>query len=208
MMNWRLVLKDSKNQPVGDDYTKWKEQIAAECYHQCVYCAIHEKPWGGIDHYHIDHYRPKSIPEFKKYELDICNLFYACPICNRFKSDDWPAEPDSILSIPCYPDQSKVDYSTIFDMNDTDFNLKGKNVAANYTIERLYLNRPQLIYERRENKLNLDEKLLRKSVLEMIRKIEDPQLIKRVLNIIDKILDLIEASNKIRPYTLAEIRKK
>lgn len=206
-MNWKLVLKDSKNQPAGNDYTKWKEQIATECCNQCVYCAIHESPWGGIDHYHIDHYRPKSIPKFKKYELDICNLFYACPVCNRFKSNDWPAEPDMTLSIPCYPDPSKVDYSTIFNINNTDFNVHGENVAAIYVIERLYLNRPQLIYERRESKLNLDETFFRKSVFEMIRGIDDPNLIKRVLNVIDKILDLIQSRKNIRPYTLSEIRK-
>ena len=93
-MSWKLIIKDKNNQPAGKDYTLWKEQIAEECFHQCVYCSIHENPWGGVDHYHIDHYRPKSIPAFVKFELDILNLFYACPVCNRFKSDDWPAEPN------------------------------------------------------------------------------------------------------------------
>ncbi len=206
-MKWKLIQKDSKNQPAGDDYTKWKEQIAAECYNQCVYCAIHESPWGGIDHYHIDHYRPKSIVEFEIYALDICNLFYACPVCNRFKSDDWPADPDDALNIPCYPDPSKIDYSTIFEIDNSDFKVKGKNVAANYIIERLFLNRPQLIYERRESKLNYDEIIFRKSLLELANKIGDPEITNRLLIIIDRIVDLLQARKNIRPYKLSEIRK-
>ncbi len=206
-MNWKLITKDKKNQPEGDDYSKWKEQIASECYHQCVYCAIHESPWGGIDHYHIDHYRPKSKPAFKKFELDICNLFYACPVCNRFKSDDWPGEPNSELSTSCYPDPSKTDYSTIFQIRAADFNVQGLNIAAKYVIERLYLNRPQLIYERREDKLSKEERMIRKSVLELLKQISDVELIKKVVSIIDKILDLMQSRKSIRPYQLAEIRK-
>jgi 5-methylcytosine-specific restriction endonuclease McrA len=104
-MNWKLITKDAKNQPVSGVYSDWKELVAQECFYQCVYCAIHEAQFGGIDHYHIDHYRPKSIAEFKHLENNIGNLFYACPICNRFKSNDWPGEPD--LNTPTYPDPSK-----------------------------------------------------------------------------------------------------
>ncbi len=206
-MVWIIFHKDSKNQPLGNDYTKWKEQIAEECYHQCVYCAIHENPWGGIDHYHIDHYRPKSMPEFKKYELDICNLFYACPICNRFKGDDWPAEPNIDLNISCYPDPSKIDYSTIFEVNNSDYKVIGKNIAANYIIERLFLNRPQLIYERRECKISFEVLLLRKSILELLSKNSDPNFANQILLVIDKIIDLLQARKNIRPYKLSEIRR-
>ncbi len=205
-MNWKLIIKDKKNQPEGNDYTKWKEQIAAECYHQCVYYSIHESPWGGIDHYHIDHYRPKSKEEFKKLVLDICNLFYACPVCNRFKRDDWPAEPDEKLNFPCYPDPSKVDYSKIFELKK-GFKIEGLNIAANYVIERLYLNRPQLIYERRENKLNIEEKQIRKSLKELLTQVDDKDLMKKTLEILDKILNLMQLRKEIRPYKLTEIRK-
>ena len=104
-MNWKLVNKDPTTQPKRGTYSDWKEQIAQECYNQCVYCSIHESQFGGINNFHIDHFRPKSI--FKNLENDICNLFYSCPICNRFKSDDWPNEPN--LDTISYPDPSNID---------------------------------------------------------------------------------------------------
>ncbi len=206
-MNWKKIIKDKAKQPKGNDYTMWKEQIAEECYKRCVYCSIHEGPWGGIDHYHIDHYRPKSKPEFKKYELDICNLFYACPICNRFKSDDWPNEPRDKLDTASYPDPSETDYASILYIDEETFKLKGTNVAANYIIERLYLNRPQLIYERRENHLRLKELALRKEVLMLSDKLNDETIKQRMLKAIDRLLDLLHQRNNISPYKLSEIRK-
>lgn len=206
-MNYKLIDRGKRHQPTGEDWTQWKEQIAKECYHQCVYCSIHEQPWGGIDHYQIDHYRPKSIPEFEKYIYDILNLFYACPVCNRFKSNDWPEEPNDNLSSPSYPDPSLVDYSTIFEIDGETFKLKGKNVAASYVIERLFLNRPQLIYERREAYLVLRESQLTKSLLGMATQLNDMELMSRLLLVIDKLLDHKNSRNKIRPYKLSEIRK-
>ncbi len=206
-MNYKLIDRSARTQPDGDDWTKWKEQIAKDCHHQCVYCSIHEHPWGGIDHYQIDHYRPKSIPEFKKYILDILNLFYACPVCNRFKSDDWPEEPKADLSTPSYPDPSIINYSVIFEIDGTNYKLKGRNVAASYMIDRLFLNRPQLIYERREASLIQKESQLRKSLLEMVRKVNDIELTNRLLLVVDKLLEHKNNRHQIRPYKLSEIRK-
>jgi hypothetical protein len=206
-MYWKRIIKDKAKQPKGNDYTKWKEQIAEECYKRCVYCSIHEAPWGGIDHYHIDHYRPKSKPEFKEYELDICNLFYACPICNRFKSDDWPNEPNDELNRASYPDPSQIDYASIFYLDTTNFKLKGTNVAANYVIERLYLNRPQLIYERREDFLRLKDRTLRNEVLKLSNELNDENITQHTLIVVNRLLDLLHHRNNISPYKISEIRK-
>lgn len=165
-MIYQLIHKDSKNQPTGV-YTDpgWKEQIAKECNYQCVYCSIHETHWGGIDHYHIDHFRPKSLGRFADLENDICNLFYSCPVCNRFKSDDWPSDPD--LNVPSYPDPSVTDYSTLFDSDTENYTLAGKCVSAIYIIHRLYLNRPQLVYERRESFLREKELTIFNKIVEV-----------------------------------------
>lgn len=205
MSKWKLIKKDPKDQPNTGVYTDWKEQIASECYHQCVYCAINEKPWGGIDHYHIDHFRPKSKPEFKHLENDILNLFYACPVCNRFKSDDWPAEPN--LDLISYPDPSQVDYSEIFCLDTNSFVLVGLKTASKYIIERLYLNRPQLVYERHESFLMEKEMELIKGITEMIRKVDDLELIKRFLEVSSSIREHLHKRESIRPYKLSEIRK-
>lgn len=206
MITYRLIHKDAKNQPAGA-YTDpgWKEQIAQECYYQCVYCSIHENHWGGIDHYHIDHFRPKSIAAFASLENSILNLFYACPVCNRFKSNDWPADPD--LNAISYPDPSITDYSTIFDFDNNHFTLLGKYVSANYLIHRLYLNRPQLIYERRETFLKQRALELIKEVHDLATKIQDNELIKKTFSLVVNIMAHLAARENIRPYKLAEIRK-
>ena len=204
--NYKQAKKDKKNQPDKGVYTDWKEQIAKECHYQCVYCAIHENQWGGIDHYHIDHFRPKSHAQFRKLENDILNLFYSCPVCNRFKSDDWPAEPD--LNVISYPDPSLVDYNTIFDFDASNYILIGTNISSNYLIERLFLNRAQLVYERKEEALKRKELDLTNEINQLVQKINDIELAKKTIQVITDVKNHLNKREKIRPYKLAEIRKK
>ncbi len=207
-MNWRLVIKDPKKQPDKGAYSDWKEQIAEECFYQCVYCSIHEGQFGGINNYHIDHFRPKSI--FTKLENDILNLFYACPICNRFKSDDWPAEPN--LSLVSYPDPSQNDYASLFTLKN-DFQIEGKHTASQYLVLRLFLNRAQLIMERREEIKIKEATELMKELSALIDKVGkyDMKEAYETLKVVDKvknnIQELCEQRKKIRPYALKDIRK-
>jgi hypothetical protein len=208
-MNWKLVNKDPRAQPTKGTYSDWKEQIAKECFYQCVYCSIHEAQFGGINNFHIDHYRPKSV--FKKLENDICNLFYSCPICNRFKSDDWPNEPD--LDLVSYPNPSNIDYSELFDVNK-DYLVDGRYTASKYLELRLYLNRAQLIFERREQVKVRAATILMKELSLLIDKLNDDDLkeaneaYKALTSIQSKIQELGELRKKIRPYELEDIRKK
>jgi hypothetical protein len=203
--NYKVIAKDAKNQPGTGVYTDWKEQIAKECFHQCVYCTIHENQWGGIDHYHIDHFRPKSIARFAKLENDILNLFYACPVCNRFKSNDWPADPD--LNVISYPDPSKTDYNAIFDFDASNFVLVGKHVSSNYLIERLYLNRPQLVYERKEEAFKKKETELINQINQLVQKSTEMEIMKKAMQVVTDVRNHLSQREKIRPYKLAEIRK-
>ena len=208
-MNWKLIEKDKANQPKSGSYPDWKEQIAKECFNQCIYCSINEAQFGGIDHYHIEHYKPKSIERFKDLEDDICNLFYSCPICNRFKSNDWPNDADD-LDIVCYPDPSEYNYKDLFEVNSDDYKVYGKHVSTAYMTERLYLNRPQLLYERRESFLKKREEKVTKSIGKLQDKIKDPKdidILKETLKGIIDLNSIIQKRDKIRPYKLAEIRK-
>ena len=211
-MNWKLVHKDPANQPPGNNPSEWKEQIAAECYHQCVYCSIHEKPWGGIDHYHIDHFRPKSKAEFEHLICDICNLFYACPVCNRFKSDDWPGEPSN-LDVVCYPDPSHTNYADLFEHDVDTFLLRGKYIASKYLISRLYLNRPQLIFERRNEVLRNRHIEVQAAIRQLLERYDsegkapDSSLLQQMLELTMEITDHLHLGESIRPYKLADIRK-
>jgi len=205
-MNWRLIVKDPQKQPSEGTYKDWKEQIADECFHQCVYCSIHENPWGGIDHYHIDHYRPKSIIRFKHLENDICNLFYACPVCNKFKLNDWPGEPDDLQKI-CYPDPSITNYQTLFNLDMTNYSISSSYISGQYLINRLYLNRPQLVYERREGTLKQLGAQLINEITTMLKNCEDIAIINKALTIINDVIQHLSKRDRIRPYRLADIRK-
>jgi len=208
-MNWRLIIKDKTTQPKLGVYPDWKEQIARECFYQCIYCSINEAQFGGIDHYHIEHYKPKSIPRFKCLENDICNLFYSCPICNRFKSYDWPNDADD-LDIVCYPDPSKHNYSELFGISSNDYKISGAYLSTKYMTERLYLNRPQLLYERRETFLKEREQKVTDAIdhfLEKLNNKDDFELLKESSKAVIDLNRTIQKRSKVRPYKLAEIRK-
>ncbi|TXD81525.1 hypothetical protein ESY86_17915 [Subsaximicrobium wynnwilliamsii] len=208
-MNWRLIVKDKTKQPKEGSYSDWKEQIAKECNYQCIYCSINEAQFGGIDHYHIEHHKPKSISRFKSLEDDICNLFYCCPICNRFKSNDWPNDADD-LNIACYPDPSEYDYSELFDISSDNYKVYGIYVSTKYMTERLYLNRPQLLYERRESFLRDREQKALEAIDELLEKLnnnEDFDMLKESSRAVIDLNKTIQKRSKIRPYKLAEIRK-
>lgn len=208
-MNWRLIAKDKGKQPKIGTYSDWKEQIAKECYFQCIYCSINEAQFGGIDHYHIEHYKPKSIPRFKALENDICNLFYSCPICNRFKSNDWPNDADD-LNVVCYPNPSEFDYSELFSINSDDYKVNGEYISTKYMTERLYLNRPQLLYERREAFLKEREQVVTNAIDDLFDKLNNKDDFDMLKESSKAVLDLnktIQKRGKIRPYKLVEIRK-
>jgi hypothetical protein len=208
-LTWRKITNDASIQPATGVYSDWKELIAERCHYQCVYCAIHEAQFGGIDHYHIDHYRPKGRAEFQHLENIFINLLYACPICNRFKSDDWPGDPD--LNSVSYPDPTDVDYSELFDHDG--FELVGRYIAAIYVIERLFLNRAQLIMERREEMARSNVNSLIAEVAILTDQVDAADstfgfgISKEVDSIKNNLLGLEDYRRRIRPYKLAEIRK-
>lgn len=202
-MNWKQIDRNTRVQHKGV-YTSWKQQISNECFNQCVYCSIHENPWGGIDHYHIDHFRPQS--KFKDLKNTITNLYHACPICNKFKSDDWQNEPND-LEIICYPDPSDHNYSDLFTIDTTNNTLEGKYVSSRFLINRLYLNRPQLVYERREYFLKLKAESLINDARKLIELSNDMDLIKQTFSLIADMTQHLHVRGNITQYKLVDIKK-
>ena len=202
-MNWKQIDKNKRIQNKGV-YTAWKQQIAEDCYKQCVYCSIHESPWGGIDHYHIDHFRPQS--KFNALKNEITNLYYTCPICNKFKSNDWQNEPDDLETI-CYPDPSDHNYSDLFTIDIMNYTLDGKHVSSKYLINRMYLNRPQLVYERREYFLKIKAEALITDAKKLIELTDDIKLIKEAFRLITNITQHLHTRGNISPYKLIDITK-
>lgn len=146
-MKWPLLSGKRRQQPVTGRWHEWKAKIADECGAQCIYCAIHEARFGGIRNFHVEHFRPKA--KFPKLENDIRNLYLACAICNVLKCDDWPAEPKPDHSAPGYPDPAACDYNSLFSIDGRTHEIGSSVVAGRYVIERVMLNRAQLILQRR-----------------------------------------------------------
>jgi hypothetical protein len=204
-MNWQKIQREIRIQQLGK-YNDWKEQIAKDCFNRCVYCSIHENPWGGIDNFHIDHFKPKS--KFSELTNIIYNLYYSCPICNRFKSDDWKNECQFDLDIIGYPDPSDHNYQTIFEMDSTTFELKGKFESSKYLIDRLYLNRPQLILERREFILNKRVETLINDTSKLLnQKNLNKDFYVKYGKICTALSLLMIRRQEVRPYRLEDIRK-
>jgi hypothetical protein len=210
-MEWKRVPKENSAQPVKGTYKDWKELLAEESYYQCVYCALHEARFGGIRNFHVEHYRPKS--KFKELENDFKNLFYACSICNVFKSDDWPDEPKVDLSNASYPNPSHIDYNNIFFIIKNTGIINGKYIAAKYLVEKLFLNRPQLIIERKAAYLyrQLEQcKSYIAQIIDVLNKCENEEakpFLARIAKLTCEILDLLVEQQKIRPYMQQDIKR-
>ncbi len=144
-MNWKRIDKSRTVKPTKGIYKDWKDILADEGYHQCVYCSTKDKRLGGIRFYHVEHFKPKSL--FPELRDDINNLYYSCPICNVFKNNDWYDVIDD-FNVIHYPNPSQVDYSDLFAIIDGG-TLVGKNKCGEYLVIKLGLNRNQLLLDRK-----------------------------------------------------------
>jgi hypothetical protein len=209
-MKWFRIPKETSPRPKkGKHYFDWKQELSIEGKQQCVYCTININTFGGIRNFHVEHYRPKATNKFPMLENEYSNLFFACSICNCFKSDEWKNEPTPTLDNESFPDPSKVNYSDFLLIDDSQL-IHSNYITGRYIIQKLFLNRPQLILERRsfilhETLKQESEKL--KAIVDEIKKIE--------LNnpIIDGLIDMIQITIKliegkyINPYNQEQIKR-
>lgn len=210
-MRWKPV-RGGRVQPPTGTYSEWKEQIAVDCENQCLYCAISESRYGGIDNFHVDHFRPKSI--YDHLEQDINNLYLACAVCNRFKSDAWPCDPQPDNSHCGFPDPAVHHYDTIFRIDAATFEAGSACAAGSFTIERLYLNRPQLLRERRafsiEEQIDELAAYLKTALNELSKRLDDPAaggLLHQASVLYVQISDLSRKQAKQKPYATSEVKR-
>lgn len=204
-MNWFRIEKELTEHPTSGTYKDWKEPLAIEGKYQCVYCTIKSRSFGGIRNFHVEHYKPKSSDKFPELINDFSNLFFACSICNGFKSNDWPNEPNDDFDIDCYPNPSKIDYSILFSIN-TNFELESKYVTGRYIIEKLFLNRDQLILERKEYSLKKKKINIILEIGELALNINDKFVQKIILTLIQSLINELH-SFLVNPYTLKQITR-
>jgi len=210
---WTVITKDKTEIPESvAKYRDFKPYLRNEADHKCIYCATKESYLGGSDSFHVEHFRPKSIDEFKHLIKEYTNLFYACAICNRFKSNDWPSEPNEEFNIPFYIDPNLYDYNRFFTITE-NYTVEGKNVSASYLIERINLNRPQLINVRRETILRAafpDIYNTFNNLLMKLNQLEDQkgkELLHEALELIQGIMTMWSAEKDTSQYEPSEIKR-
>jgi hypothetical protein len=158
---WARIDKSHSLKPQQGTYQDWKPHLAEEGNGRCVYCAILDVELGGQRNFHVEHYKPKSRPEFAHLINDYENLFYACALCNTFKSDSWFQANDGDWSVIHYPNPSLYNYGDFFEISDDVFTLTGNHLVGTFLIQRLHLNRFQLIHFRRyEHSLDKSDEIL------------------------------------------------
>lgn len=139
--------------PVRRNYKQYRPFIRVDFQECCAYCLIWEFNAGGEEHYELDHFKPRSIFPALIHVYD--NIYYSCHACNLKKSDAWPT-PAMIANGTRFVDPCNDDFSSHYQYADGVW--IGLTLAAQYTIERIGLNRKHLVRLRR----NLGKRLLDK----------------------------------------------
>ncbi|MFB9080228.1 HNH endonuclease [Flavobacterium procerum] len=213
-MNWKIIVKSPENLLTERLYQECKEDLSREAEHRCIYCCIHESRFGGIRNFHVEHYKPKS--KYDKLKNTYSNLFYSCSICNCFKGNDWPNDPDDVYEKPFYPDPLIVNYSDYMMVDyETGF-VEGLRKTTKYVVEKLYLNRPQLVNERKffglMEKMRLNYQLLENIELRMSNASQEERI--RVMDLFIKATSAMREISQLQiklqtvnPYTIVQVRR-
>ncbi|MCI0691606.1 HNH endonuclease [candidate division KSB1 bacterium] len=123
--------------PSESNYAKYRPYIREDFRECCAYCLMHETYAGGEENFELDHFRPKSRPEFSGLINEYANLYYACHPCNHQKHNHWPSEELRAKGFQ-FVDTCNESFSIHFEEDDGYWNPISN--AGRYTEERLRLN--------------------------------------------------------------------
>ena len=208
-MKWACIVGVPREQPQNGSYSDWKSDIAQHCRHRCIYCALREQGLGERQ-FHVEHFRPKN--DFPELENAIENLFYACSICNCFKGSDWPSEPSPELDAPSYVDPSSVDYNEFVAISD-GWEVESDLPAFRYMIERLFLNRAQLIAARRCTQTVAEiVKKKEELVALLLRTVEsggtaDSEILSEAILLNEALSEVLRSIQSARPYAREDLKR-
>lgn len=129
-----------------------REKVRERYNARCGYCGVHEIDTGAT--LTIDHHRPLAYDGTENDE----NLVYCCPRCNQHKGAYWHEIHAPYIRL-LHPLNDELTQH-IFQQQDA--HLLGQTPEGMFYIQRLHLNRPQLVahrlqqreIQRRLNKVN------------------------------------------------------
>ena len=127
--------------PKESIYTKYRTDVRIDFCECCAYCLLHEILAAGKENFELDHFRPKS--KFPHLETEYSNIYYSCHSCNKAKWSHWPNEALTNLGFR-YIDLCSEIHSDHF-REEQDGRWTPLTKAAEYTAEKIRLNRPHLV---------------------------------------------------------------
>lgn len=139
------------------DYKSFKPYLVVDFNNRCGYCDSHDKFFGGLKNFQIDHFKPHSISAFASLKHEYKNLVYSCQSCNRAKSNKWK-DSDGFID-PCDENYGN------FILRDSTGKIKYNGTAQGkfiYSNLNLFLRRHELLWsiERLEEQREIINKLL------------------------------------------------
>jgi hypothetical protein len=117
-----------------------RQALRKRFQYRCGYCGVSETSAGA--ELTVDHFKPRSCGGL--HEPD--NWVYSCHACNEFKGDWWPVDSIRRILHPLRDDLG------VHLAEQEDGTLAPLTETGAFHIERLHLNRQQLIAYRRERR--------------------------------------------------------
>ncbi len=134
-------------------YRDYKPHLRPLFRYRCAYCLSHEDFMGRFDAMEVDHFKPKRRPEFAHLEHEWANLYYCCRRCNQHKSNHWPTDEEARRGLrfvdPCAEDPDDHFRLSRHPKHGDFCCVISPTAAGRYTIEKIRLNRDQLVQIRR-----------------------------------------------------------
>ncbi len=138
-----------------------RETLRRRFQFRCGYCGVSERDTGAA--LTVDHFQPRSRGGLHESE----NWVYCCHACNEFKGDFW--DPNSIQRI-LHP---LLDALSAHLVEQQDGTLKALSETGAFHIERLHLNREQLVAYRCERRRLEAARLAQASLIKRLRQLEE-----------------------------------
>lgn len=124
-------------------YSEYRPYVREDFSECCAYCLLSEFWRAGRENFELDHFRPKSLPQFAHLVNDFYNLYYACHPCNHIKGNRWP-DLDKEAQGYGFLDLCAEKFSNHFEEDEKGF-WRPLSLRGIYTLERLNLNKGHLV---------------------------------------------------------------
>ncbi len=139
-----------------------RERVREQFGRRCAYCCVHEDDAGAT--LTVDHHRPRAAGGDDAAD----NLVYACARCNDHKGAYWH-EKDPPHIVLLHPGRADL---TEHLLEQDDGRMIGITPAGQFFLDRLRLNRPQLVAYRRGSRERQTLRALLEASMQRARDLE------------------------------------